>query len=276
MSNDPWARWRVPAIEWFVLLNLAVLAADIRIAHSVNRFADRAEWAPLAFSIAGSVLLAGAMIGGGRVGAALKYLIAWSAVAVGLTGMMLHLESQFFARMTLKSLVYSAPFVAPLAYTGLGLLLLMVRMVDERREQWGRWIVFLAMAGFVGNFALGLLDHAQNGFFRRAEWIPVISAAFAVGFLLVAVVAPARREYLRICLLVMAAQIAVGLVGAALHLWAIRIGPAGSLWDNIVFGPPPLAPMLFANLALLAAAGLFDLDRYHTATSPLAPDATPV
>ena len=34
--------------------------------------------------------------------------------------MLLHLHSRFFVELTLHSLVYTAPFVAPLAFTGLG------------------------------------------------------------------------------------------------------------------------------------------------------------
>ena len=60
----------------------------------------------------------------------LGYLVGWLAVLVGLTGVILHLESHFFYERTLRSLTYSAPFAAPLAYTGLGFLLIMNRMVD--------------------------------------------------------------------------------------------------------------------------------------------------
>ena len=54
----------------------------------------------------------------------------------------------------------------------------------------------LALGGFFGNFVLSLTDHAANGFFARTEWIPVISSAFATGFLLVPLSSPVTRRFL--------------------------------------------------------------------------------
>ncbi|MCA9516160.1 MAG: hypothetical protein KC635_14545, partial [Myxococcales bacterium] len=95
------------------------------------------------------------------------------------------LDSAFFQRETLHDLVYTAPFIAPLAYTGLGLLLVMNRTVSADRAEWGFWVVVLALGGFVGNLVLSLADHAQNGFFNPLEWVPVVAAALCVGFLVV-------------------------------------------------------------------------------------------
>ena len=55
----------------------------------------------------------------------LGQVVGWSAILVGLIGVILHLQSHFFYERTLRSLTYSAPFAAPLAYTGLGFLLIM-------------------------------------------------------------------------------------------------------------------------------------------------------
>ena len=54
-------RWAHDAQLWvevFVIVNLAILAADIYIAHSVNQFRKPAEYIPLYFSIAAPVVLA--------------------------------------------------------------------------------------------------------------------------------------------------------------------------------------------------------------------------
>ena len=85
---------------------------------------------------------------------------------------MLHLDSRFFHERTIKSLVYAAPFAAPLAYTGLGLLLIMNRMVDPKSEEWPRWVLLLGLGGVVGNFIFSLTDHAQNGFFTGRSGSP--------------------------------------------------------------------------------------------------------
>ena len=171
---------------------------------------------------------------------------------------MFHLNSSFFAEQTIRSLTYSAPFVAPLAYTGLGFLLLLNRMVDADRPEWGKWLVLLALGGFIGNFVLALCDHAQNGFFERVEWIPVFSAAIASGFLVTAFAVTGTRRFFGISIAVMIAQMFVGALGFYFHAAAVYNGPSTELFDNIVFVAPLLAPMLFANLALLGVFGLWD------------------
>ena len=50
-------------------------------------------------------------------------------MVVGVAGLVLHLDSHFFAEQTIKNLVYTAPFAAPLVYAGVGLLLILNRMV---------------------------------------------------------------------------------------------------------------------------------------------------
>ena len=67
-----------------------------------------------------------------RVARWLGLAVGYGAVLVGVAGLLLHLDSQFFDQQTLKNLVYTAPFAAPLAYAGVGLLLILDRMVDAR------------------------------------------------------------------------------------------------------------------------------------------------
>jgi hypothetical protein len=187
------------------------------------------------------------------------YLVGWSAIAIGLVGVVLHLDSHFFRERTIKSLVYAAPVAAPLAYTGLGLPLVMNRMVDRQSEEWPRWVLLLGLGGVVGNFIFSLTDHAQNGFYHKTEWIPVGSSALAVGFLVTICLTPVTRRFLALCAVVLAIQVAVGLLGFALHVRADLHGPSPDRFDNFVFGAPALAPMLFPNLALLCGIGLWVL-----------------
>jgi hypothetical protein len=267
-------------LEAFVLVNLAFLALDIYVAHSVNEFREPAEYVPLYFSLAAPPVLLAALVLGEGFGyrAAwrdLGHLVGWVAVAVGLTGVVLHLDSRFFEERTIKSLVYAAPFAAPLAYTGLGLLLVMNRTVAADSEEWPRWVLLFALGGFAGNFVFSLTDHAQNGFFHPTEWVPVVSSAFAVGFLLSPFVTPVGRRYLWVCAAVLLAQAAVGLLGFYLHTAANLGGPSPSRWDNFVHGAPALAPLLFPNLVLLAGIGLWVLARHVPAEAPAAPAARP-
>lgn len=268
LLSDP-----VVLVELFAVGNLGFLGVDIAVAHAVNAFAHRAEWVPLAFSGAATVLLLIALALGGlrpspsgkglsargaaarRVGLA----VGWGAVVVGVVGLVLHLESQFFGRQTLKDLVYTAPFAAPLAYAGVGLLLILDRMIDARSVEWARWVVLLALGGFVGNFVLTLADHAQNGFFHPAEWVGVIASALAVGVLTAVVALPDDGPARRLGYGVMAAQVVVGGLGEVYHVAANLAATSGTLWEKFLYGAPAFAPLLFANLAVLGVIGLMAL-----------------
>lgn len=251
------AHWLV---EIFAAANLAFLAVDIYFAHSVNAFANSLEWVPVVFSATAPLLLVPGVLGRSYQRGAprvIGYVVGGLSIAVGLVGMVLHLESHFFSDLTLKSLVYTAPFVAPLSYVGVGLLLVLNRMEKPGSPRWAEWVVFLALGGFAGNLGLSLLDHAQNGFFEPAEWIGVVAAAFGVSFLFVVVVRPAEPALLRATLGLMVLEVGVGLLGFGLHLGASVGSPSDTLFEKIVYGAPVFAPLLFPNLALLAMLGLW-------------------
>jgi len=260
-------------VELFAVANLAFLAVDIYVAHSFNGFRHPAEWIPFIFSLVAPLVLVAIMAAGGSVepppGGFVRALglgVGWASVAIGVAGLVFHLLDTFFVEQTIKNLVYTAPFVAPLSYTGIGLLLLLDRMVVPRRE-WAQWVILLALGGFFGNFILCLADHAQNGFFDSREWIGVIASALAVGFLLTVLLVDESPLFLRLCRAVLLVQIATGLLGFYYHVAAIRGGPMERLWENIVYGTPAFAPLLFSNLALLALVGLWGLELYPRARS---------
>ena len=272
--------------ELFLVGNISFLAVDVAIAHAVNGFAHPAEWVPVAFSLLAAVtLLAAALLAGSvrpplppwakhpRRAVGLRRRIAWAlgagrgllAVGVGVAGLIFHLQSGFFQQQTLRNLVYAAPFAAPLSYAGLGLLAILNRTVPSRTTEWARWVVFLALGGFLGNFVLSLTDHAQNGFFDGREWIAVVAAAFAVGGLLAALVDYCKRPYLWLCLGLMLVEIVVGLLGWYYHIRAILRSPMSDPWDKLLYSAPVFAPLLFANLAILGMLGLWGLLRQGAA-----------
>jgi hypothetical protein len=276
--------WADPVayVELFAIANIAFLAVDIGLAHAVNGFANPAEWVPVGFSVVAPVVLATVMAMDGlrpahadvgsvpsRVARAIGLLVGWGAIAVGIAGLLLHLDSAFFKEQTLKNLVYTAPFVAPLAYTGIGLLLVLNRMSDARSLEWARWVVLLALGGFVGNFVLTLADHAQNGFFRSSEWIGVAASAWAVSSLCAVLVVYDNRPLVRLALTVMVAQFFVAMLGFYLHVAADLRAPAASVWDRFLYGAPLFAPLLFADIALLAMLALWAVLRAQSAARPM-------
>jgi len=264
MQNN-WLRQPRTWVELFALFNLGGLAPDIFLAHSTNQFHHRMEWVPLAFSLAAPALLLPAIWTLAKeklfLWRALGNLTGWISVFIGVVGLVLHLQSQFFQQWTLASLVYTAPFAAPLAYTGIGLLLIMNRSVAAETLEWAQWVLFLALGGFVGNFIFSVTDHAQNGFFRSIEWIPVIASGLAVGFLTMPLIQRVGRGFVALCFLMLFLQVLVGLAGFVLHLHADLVVERGSLFQSIVHGAPIFAPLLFPNLALLAGIGLWCLPR---------------
>jgi hypothetical protein len=249
-------------VEAFVILNIAFLTLDIYLAHSVNQFRSRGEYIPLFFSaIAPLFLLLGLALRWRRPNSwkIVGHLVGWSAILTGLVGVILHLESHFFLEHTIRSLTYSAPFAAPLAYTGLGFLLIMNRMVDPVSPEWAQWIVLFTLGGFFGNFVFSLTDHAEDGFFNPLEWVPIYASAIAVGFLAVPLVMRVSRRFIDSCGLILLLEAAVGLWGFVLHLQRNLQGPSTHLFDNLVYLAPPMAPLLFPNLMVLGVIALWRL-----------------
>lgn len=247
------------AIEAFIWSNLAFLGVDIVLAHAENRYARSEEFLPIGFSALAALLLAPGLVSV-RWRAATRGLalcIGACAILFGVGGMLYHLTSAFFEQQALVNLVYAAPFIAPLAYVGVGLLLLLSRMQPAEDPEWASWVIFLALGGFVGNFGLSLLDHAQNGFARPAEWIAVFAAAFGASFLLVALLRPGERGLQRLTLSVLALQALIGVIGFVLHLLADLVRPGESFAERIIHGAPLFAPLLFSDLALLGSIGIW-------------------
>jgi hypothetical protein len=265
-------RWLEPwfLLEVFVLFNLGFLALDIYLAHSTNSFRKLAEYIPFYFSVgAPAILLIGFFFAERRrrLWKVLGHAVGWIAILVGLTGVLYHLNSSFFDERTLKSLTYSAPFAAPLAYTGLGFLLVLNRMVDANSLEWSQWVLFMALGGFAGNFIFSLMDHASNGFFNPVEWVPVVASALAIGFLLTPLLARVSRKFLGLCVVLLLLQAAVGIWGFVLHALANLRGPSVHSFDNFVYGAPPFAPLLFPNLVALGLLALWRMWQFVPTSS---------
>lgn len=272
-ANERW--WRQPElwVEAFAILNIGFLAFDIYIAHSVNQFRNRAEYIPLLFSATAPLFLIFALTQRKRrriLWKILGHVVGWSAIVVGLTGMILHLESSFFFERTIRSLTYAAPFAAPLAYTGLGFLLVMNRMVDAESVEWARWVLLFTVGGFVGNFVFSLTDHAQNGFFFAVEWVPVGASAVAIGFLCVPLLMRVSRTFINVSVAVLIFEAGVGLWGFVLHTMHNLRGPSVDALNNFIYGAPPMAPLLFPNLMVLGMIGLWQL-RHSDSSEGLVP-----
>lgn len=255
--------WRVEPwflVEAFAILNLGFLTFDIYLAHSTNDFRRPAEYIPLYFSASAPVVLLIALAVRRRWVSVWKHLgygAGWAAIVIGLSGVILHLDSSFFYERTIRSLTYSAPFAAPLAYTGLGFLFVLNRMLDSNTLEWSQWVWFMTLGGFVGNFVFSLTDHAGNGFFNPVEWVAVAASAIAIGFLATPLITRVSRKFLLLCGVVLAVEAVVGVWGFVLHAERNLQGPSVYPLSNFIYGAPPMAPLLFPNLVALGFIALW-------------------
>lgn len=258
--NNAWPPEPWFLVEAFAILNLGFLTFDIYLAHSTNSFRRAAEYIPLYFSASAPLLLVVALALRRRWVAVWKdlgYLVGWAAIVIGFAGVVLHLDSSFFYERTIRSLTYSAPFAAPLAYTGLGFLLVLNRMLDSNAVEWAQWVWFMTLGGFVGNFVFSLTDHAENGFFSPVEWVAVVASAIAIGFLVTPLLTRVTQKFLLVCAVVLALEAAVGVWGFVLHAERNLQGPSVHPLSNFIYGAPPMAPLLFPNLVALGFIALW-------------------
>jgi len=249
-------------VELFVLVNVAFLTLDIYLAHSVNQFRSRAEYIPLFFSAIAPLILLIGLTQRARhpwMWRSLGHLVGWAAILIGLTGVLFHLESHFFYERTIRSLTYSAPFAAPLAYTGLGFLLVLDRMVDADSLEWAQWVLFFTLGGFAGNFVFTLMDHAEDGFFNPFEWVPVFASGIAIGFLFAPLLMQVSRRFITVSAIILFFEAVVGVWGFILHAELNLNGPSVHWFDNFIYGASPMAPLLFPNLTLLGWIALYRL-----------------
>lgn len=149
-----------------------------------------------------------------------------------------------------------APFSHPIDFVHFDFV--MNPMVVDSVE-WAQWVVFFALGGYVGNFALSLTDHAENGFFFRTEWVPVAASAAAEGFLIVPLILEVSRSFIDLCIVVLILEACVGVRGFLLHANSNLQGPSVHMFDNFIYGAAPLAPLLFTNLMLVGTIGLWQL-----------------
>lgn len=82
------------------------------------------------------------------------------------------------------------------------------------------------------------------------------------------------RRYLDLCLVVLAAQALVGIVGFWFHVRMNEFAPGVSVFERTVYGAPPMAPLLFPNLVALALIGMWELAAQLPEESAVPPSFT--
>ncbi len=259
-----------PVFMFLVAFNLLAMSGDIVIAHSYNEFALWGQYIPLgAGLVAGVVALYAAFSDapGTRAAATTAMLVS---VALGIAGFYWHIESQIVHGITLRTFVYTAPLVAPLAYSGIGLIGLLA--LHGRRAflpiSRRRLMYLLIGAGSMANALLSALDHARNAFINGAEWVSIPVSLLAGTVFIHAGLKDRLESDDRIALwTALTAQFVTGLAGFGFHAAINLASPVGTLIDKIIYGPPIFSPLLLCDLSTMGVALLLTTFEEETAAA---------
>jgi len=282
----------------FVSANLAFLAIDVAVAHSVNSFRPVYEWIPVFVPPFGA--LTAAMLALHRSPSNtlrwLHVLMMLTSIGVGLLGTAFHLWAALGVHGGIEWswLVFSAPVLAPLSFAGVGLVGLVATMTEDAPGS-GRlslastitvqapisktehllWFVAL---GFLGATLTSFLDHGQYGH-TLYEWIPVLAGAYATVVVIGRALLPEPSRGDNITYFwTMVAQIVVGVAGFAFHLSRDLADSGAVSIERMRSFAPIFAPLLFCDLGILGLLVLLATgDRASsgsTADAPRPPEQT--
>ncbi len=282
-------RFRLPfSRDQFILLlasfNFLVLGVDTYLAHDINGAIRGNMWIPIFFGpAAGIILLAAGLVAVKRRMAAnaLATLIFLSSIVVAVVGSFFHLfrgllpDAPAGQTVTAILFVYAPPLLSPATFALVGLLVFSaaweespigsgsIRLFGQRlvTMPYPKTQAYFLMTGMfiLATVISSVLDHAQTNFVNPWLWLPTFVGMFAV------VVCCAMGVFTRFSkadlvtyLVTMLLLIAVGLVGAVLHLERNLTEGGILLGERFLRGAPMLAPLLFANMGLLGLLVLLD------------------
>ena len=259
------------AFRWVAIVTalLAVLVVvESWMGHYRSGFPLRSQYAPLVGggALALSCLAAAAMPDIGWASRALR-VTGWIAIALGVIGVGYHhyygiVEKAGGYRWLLHYLMYGAPQLAPLALTTAGALGVAASYglagdgtpigVEPSRILLG--IVAISLAGAVAQS--GIL-HYRGAFNTPLMYLPlVLPPVAAIGAAWLAF-APASGLASTVRVLLWATFL-IGFIGLGMHLRGIdrQMGGVHLFSFNVLQGPPPLAPGVFAALAAVGILAL--------------------
>jgi hypothetical protein len=257
--------------QWVALvaaLLTLVIIAEAWLGHYRSGFPLRAQYAPL---LSGGLM---AVVGvavvilpdNARLHTALR-IAGWIAVVTGMIGVGYHHGYGIVGkaggyRWLLHYLMYGAPQLAPLALSATGALVVvashgLARGATPTDAGSARLLLGIAAMALVGALAQTGILHYRGAFNTPLMYAPFTLpplAALGSGWL---AIDPSSgiTGFVRVCLW---GTILVAIVGLGMHLRGIdrQMGGVHLLHSNVVQGPPPLAPAVYAGFAVIALLGL--------------------
>jgi hypothetical protein len=258
--------------QWIALVTAALallLAGEALVGHYRKGFVLRAQYAPL---VGGGVLVVSAVAavaapGAAWANAALR-AAGWLALATGAVGFAFH-HYYGIARKPggygwlLHHLMYGAPQLAPLAFAHVGLLALVTARglagaarfagVDVRAVLFG--LVAVALAGAI--LQAGIL-HYRGAFNNPAMYAPMTAPLLAAFASVWTAFMPGRAASLALSALLWLTFL-TGFAGWGMHLrgFGRQMGGLYVTLFNLLEGPAPFAPALFAGFAAIGLITIY-------------------
>ncbi len=265
-------------------VNEIFLGVDIFLAHSISGTITAREWIPIIFGpAAGVVLLLAGLIALRRRPAAtvVATTVFVLSICVGLLGAYFHFlrailpDAPVGERVSVDLLVWAPPLLGPLTFALVGVLGISAAWIEDPVDSGqlvllaGRRLhlpysktrayLFLVGLGTLATVISSVLDHARTGFDNPWLWIP--TAAGVLGTVMpiaAAVVDRPRRGDLNVLLATFLTLIAVGVVGALLHVLDNLTAQGTILGERFIRGAPFLAPLLFSNMGALGLIAMLE------------------
>jgi hypothetical protein len=265
-------------------VNEIFLGVDTYLAHSISGTIRPYEWIPILFGpIAGLLLLIAGLIALLRrsLATVIATVVLAASIAVGLLGAYFHLYRALLPaapageQVTVNLLVWAPPILGPLTFALVGWLGISAAWVESppdsgRLNLLGnarlslpysktRAYLYLVGLGGLATVISSVLDHARTGFENPWLWAPTAVGVFGtvVPVMLAALDRPTRADVMTY-LAAMLLMIAVGVVGAILHITVDLTAQGEVIAERFIRGAPFLAPLLFANIGSLGLIALLD------------------
>ncbi len=280
---------RLPLSRDQVMLLLAavneiMLGVDTFLAHSLSGTIVPYEWIPILFGpTAGVILLLAGLLALRRrpLATVLATLVFVASIGVGFLGAYFHIRRTILTgapggqQVILDLFFWAPPVLGPLAFALVGVLGLSAAWVENPPDSGALDLLgglklqlpypktqayfYMISLGVLIALISSVLDHARTRFENPWLWLPIGAGVFGmvVAAMMGATARPTRADLLTYAA-AMLLLIAVGGVGALLHVNANLVAQATIIPERFLRGAPFLAPLLFSNMGLLGLVVLLD------------------
>ena len=280
---------RLPLSRDQVMLLLAavneiMLGVDTLLAHSLSGTILPYEWIPILFGpAAGGILLLAGLIALRRrpLATVLATLVFIASIVVGFLGAYFHIRRTVLVgapggqQVILDLFFWAPPVLGPLAFALVGVLGLSAAWVENPPDSGALDLLgglklhlpspktqayfYMISLGILIALISSVLDHARTRFESPWLWLPIGAGVFGmvVAAMMGATARPTRTDLLTYAA-AMLLLIAVGGIGALLHVNANLVAQATVIPERFLRGAPFLAPLLFSNMGMLGLVVLLD------------------